>query len=455
MSKTKFIWLLLIAAVFICGGVFHMGWAQTNKDKLASRKEEISKEIAKTKKLIKEYQGQQRSVTNEISLINDEIALREQLIQEYQADAGKIGENMIHNEKEIEQLHEKVDLIKKEYSDMIYNGYKHRGSYSKLAFILSSKDFYQAIRRVDFLRQYTEQRKFQLNEIYSASAEIQNIQGLLESQRSEKIILGQSEAEEKTEIALSKAEQEVKLKSLVAEESKLREIQKKQERERQQLKAKIQEIINAEAEAERKRQEQIRKAELNRIAEEKRKSEEKRKQEIAADGSKTTTLPDPPKASVESETLKIERAPETIAANQSFEKNKGALPWPVSAGAIQSKFGRHAHESIKELEVNNNGVDFLTSANAEVKSVFSGKVTSVFNIPGAGYNIIVTHGTYKTVYSGLTNANVSVGSQVSSGQSLGTVMDSGEGYLLHFELWRINETGIGTPQNPELWIKRR
>jgi murein DD-endopeptidase MepM/ murein hydrolase activator NlpD len=48
-----------------------------------------------------------------------------------------------------------------------------------------------------------------------------------------------------------------------------------------------------------------------------------------------------------------------------------------------------------------------------------------------------------------------VGSQVSSGQSLGTVMDSGEGYLLHFELWRINETGIGTPQNPELWIKRR
>jgi murein DD-endopeptidase MepM/ murein hydrolase activator NlpD len=105
--------------------------------------------------------------------------------------------------------------------------------------------------------------------------------------------------------------------------------------------------------------------------------------------------------------------------------------------------------------VNNNGLDFLTSVNAEVKSVFSGKVTSVFNIPGAGYNIIITHGTYKTVYSGLSSSNVSVGGQVSAGQVLGNVIDSGDGYILHFELWRINESGVGAPQNPELWIKRR
>jgi murein DD-endopeptidase MepM/ murein hydrolase activator NlpD len=89
-----------------------------------------------------------------------------------------------------------------------------------------------------------------------------------------------------------------------------------------------------------------------------------------------------------------------------------------------------------------------------VLAVFAGTVSSIFSIPGAGQNIIVTHGSYKTVYSGLNNVTVSVGDKVSLKQKLGTVLFDGEEYTLHFEIWKVN-TETGVAQNPELWIKKR
>jgi murein DD-endopeptidase MepM/ murein hydrolase activator NlpD len=113
---------------------------------------------------------------------------------------------------------------------------------------------------------------------------------------------------------------------------------------------------------------------------------------------KTTTAA--PAAETAKKTTAIALAPETVLLNKDFEKNKGALPWPVSAGVITSHFGKHAHPSLAQVTVNNNGVDFTTDKNASALAVFSGKVTSIFSIPGAGQNVIVTHGSYKTVYSG-------------------------------------------------------
>jgi murein DD-endopeptidase MepM/ murein hydrolase activator NlpD len=147
-------------------------------------------------------------------------------------------------------------------------------------------------------------------------------------------------------------------------------------------------------------------------------------------------------------------APETVLVNKDFEKNKGALPWPVSAGVITSHFGKHAHPSLAQVVVNNNGVDFTTEKGANALAIFGGKVTSIFNIPGAGQNVIVTHGSYKTVYSGLETVVVKIGDAVSTKQKLGTVMYDGEDYTLHFEVWKVGAEA-GAAQNPELWIKKR
>jgi murein DD-endopeptidase MepM/ murein hydrolase activator NlpD len=255
-------------------------------------------------------------------------------------------------------------------------------------------------------------------------------------------------------VEADKTEQQQRLQALKKEESKLRKQQDKQKADRDKLTARIQSVIA----------EEIRKENEKKMAEEKKAAAalaakdaaSKKTNSAASTGSTSATKTTAAAPATEStkKTTAIALAPETVLLNKDFEKNKGALPWPVSAGIITSHFGKHAHASLAQVTVNNNGVDFTTDKNASALAVFSGKVTSIFNIPGAGQNVIVTHGSYKTVYSGLETVSVNIGDAVSAKQKLGTVMYDGEDYTLHFEVWKVG-ADAGSAQNPELWIKKR
>jgi septal ring factor EnvC (AmiA/AmiB activator) len=458
----------LLLLILICSGItFQWAYAQTKKSELTSRRTELNNEIARTKQLIKEYQADQRNASAEVSLLNEQIRLREELIQSINSEVGTIDGEIKNGEGRVIELEGSIEDLKAEYAKMIYNSYKQRSSYSKIAFILSSSDFFQAVKRVQLLKQYAENRKFHAQQMKDAQQEISENISMLEGNKQTKLALSNDELNERNEIALNKSEQQKKLEFLKSEEGKLREVQRQKEIERRQLTAKIEEVVRQEIAAENER---VRKkeAEKARLAEEKRKEEQRRAEANAkaannasANATGSSTSPKaitpvaviPPKPT-ENATPKIVNAPEVVLASTVFEQNKGSLPWPISSGAIGSKFGRHAHETISGIEVNNKGVDFITSANAEIYTVFSGTVTSVFNIQGAGMNVIVTHGAYKTVYSGLQNVSVAIGAKLNAKDKIGTVADNGEGYVLHFELGKVSDAGW-VPQNPELWLKRR
>lgn len=468
LNKSHVSYALLVLILVCSGMTFQWVFAQTKKAELTSRRNELNNEIARTKQLIKEYQADQRNASAELSLLNEQIRLREELIQSINSEVGTIDGEIKNGEGRVVDLEASIQDLKAEYAKMIYNSYKQRSSYSKIAFILSSSDFFQAVKRVQLLKQYAENRKFHAQQMKDAQLEIAENISMLEGNKQTKLALSSDEQSERNEIALNKSEQQKKLEFLKSEEGKLREEQRQKEIERRQLTTKIEEIVRQEIAAENER---IRKqeAEKARLAEEKRKEDQRRaaanataSNNASANASGTTApvktntpvaVVTPPKPVVNA-TPKMESAPEVVLANTVFEQNKGSLPWPVASGAVGSKFGRHAHESIAGIEVNNKGVDFITSANAEIFTVFNGTVTSVFNIQGAGMNVIVTHGAYKTVYSGLQNVYVSVGAKVSTKDKIGTVADNGEGYVLHFELGKVSEAGW-VPQNPELWLKRR
>ncbi len=459
----------LLVLILVCSGItFQWVFAQTKKAELTSRRSELNEEIARTKQLIKEYQADQRNASAELSLLNEQIRLREELIRSINAEVGTIDNEIKTGEGRVVELEKSIQDLKSEYAKMIYNSYKQRSSYSKLAFILSSTDFFQAVKRVQLLKQYAENRKFHAQQMKNGQLEISENISMLEGNKRTKLSLSSAELSERNEIAQNKVQQQEKLTLLKSEEGKLREVQRQKELERRQLTAKIEEVVRQEIAVENER---IRKqeAEKARAADEKRKEDQRRAtanataSDNASANATGTSAPvktkapsaavTPPKP-IENAAPKFESAPEVVLANTVFEQNKGSLPWPVPSGAIGSKFGRHAHESIAGIEVNNKGVDFITSANAEIFTVFNGTVTSVFNIQGAGMNVIVTHGAYKTVYSGLQNVYVSVGSKVNTKDKIGNVADNGEGYVLHFELGKVSEAGW-VPQNPELWLKRR
>jgi murein DD-endopeptidase MepM/ murein hydrolase activator NlpD len=352
-------------------------------------------------------------------------------------------------------MESQVKQMKKEYGRMIYNAFRQRTSYDKLMYIFASADFHQAYKRLKMTQRYAEARKKQAFMILGKQEEIKSSVDELERDKTNKALLADAKEQERKEVEADKTEQQQRLQALKKEESKLRKQQDKQKADRDKLTARIQSVIA----------EEIRKENEKKMAEEKKaaaalaakESTSKKTTSSAAtsvSAAATKSAAAAPAAETAKKTTAIALAPETVLVNKDFEKNKGALPWPVSAGVITSHFGKHAHPSLAQVTVNNNGVDFTTDKNASALAVFSGKVTSIFNIPGAGQNVIVTHGSYKTVYSGLETVSVNIGDAVSAKQKLGTVMYDGEDYTLHFEVWKVG-ADAGAAQNPELWIKKR
>jgi septal ring factor EnvC (AmiA/AmiB activator) len=407
-----------------------IGWTQSagKKADLQRQKEEISQKIALTRKLIKESESNQKVTSRQLAVLAEELKYREQLLRGINREIGDIGSDIVHKEGEVRGLNQKLSALKREYAEMIYQAYRNRGSYDKLMFIFSAKDFNQAIARFKLMQRYAEARHQYVERMSQTKAKLSESIQTLEINKKNKELLATEKSKEKDAISENRKSHEVKLSELRKEEKKLREQQRKQESDRRKLTAMIEEVIRKEIEAERLK------------------------------ASKSSTAGESPKSSgsnaVAAPTKTFELAPETKLANADFEKNKGALPWPVSAGVVTSHFGRHPHASIPGIEVNNNGVDFTTENGASVLAVFAGNVSSVFQIPGAGYNVIITHGTYKSVYSGLAHVNVKVGDKVSLKQTLGTVLFDGEENTLHFEIWKVNAER-GQAQNPESWIRSR
>jgi septal ring factor EnvC (AmiA/AmiB activator) len=132
------------------------------------------------------------------------------------------------------------------------------------------------------------------------------------------------------------------------------------------------------------------------------------------------------------------------ALNASFEKNRGALPWPVN-GFVISHFGPNRWG---DIDYNNPGVTIGAKVGESVKAVFKGEVTLVSYIDDK-QAVFIKHGKYFTVYSNLGSASVKKGDDVETGQVIGKagVNDEGQGQV-DFILMKESDN-----VNPESWLK--
>lgn len=122
-----------------------------------------------------------------------------------------------------------------------------------------------------------------------------------------------------------------------------------------------------------------------------------------------------------------------------------SLVRPVS-GIVTSRFG--SRESIRDYA--HRGLDIATSTGTPYRAAAAGTVTRAGFNNSYGYMIIISHGNgVETVYGHSSQLLVSVGQQVTQGQTIGKVGSTGDstGPHLHFEV-RVN----GVLQNPENYI---
>ena len=145
---------------------------------------------------------------------------------------------------------------------------------------------------------------------------------------------------------------------------------------------------------------------------------------------------------------------ETSLNNKGFEANKGRLPWPVSKGEITKGYGKQPHPIHPGVYTYNNGVDITTVKGATVRAVYSGVVSSVIVIPGAGKAVIIAHGNYRTIYSNLQETYVQQGDKVIAKQEIGALLVGQNGTVsdVHFEIRKITNDGQIQNLNPTYWL---
>lgn len=380
-----------------------------DKAELQKERDRISNEISLTNKLLKETRSTRNKEEAELSLINKKIHLREDLISSLRGEVSMYNRKIKANKADIEKLEGEIEIQKANYAKAIKLAQRTNRNEDKLMYIFASQDFFQAVRRVRSLQQYAKYRQDQVIQIKKSQEDLNTLnQSLLDVIEEKDVILG-SEQKAKADLSDDFKDQQKAVSGLKQEEKSLTKKLKDQEKKRNKLNKEIQRIIEAEIRASKK----------------------------GNDGVFALT-------------------PEAAALSANFESNKGKLPWPVERGVITSRFGNNPHPVLGGITVPNNGINIATNSKAIVRTIFEGTVSAVFSIPGAGQNVIINHGGYRTVYSNLQEVLVTKNQKVDSKQSIGSVLtDEATGKTeAHLEIWKVDQSGT-SKQNPAVWILKQ
>jgi septal ring factor EnvC (AmiA/AmiB activator) len=396
------------------------------RKELEQKRKELVAKIQDTKKVLEETRTKQDKTLKQLKAISRQIKTRENIINNVQEQIALISEQISLKQDTVTKLKQDLAVLKEDYAQNILAAYKTRNVYDKMMFIFSAKSFNQALKRIQYLNQYSDYRKNQAQLILDKQNElIAQLNEMLAIKR-EKMSLINMKEEEKDALEIDKREESDVLTSLQKKEKELRKQLAENEKAAKKLTRAIEEMIARE------------------IEEARRKEEEARKREAA----KNTVKKEPAKTAEPSKDMYL--TPEALKLSNDFEGNKNNLPWPVEKGYITQTFGTHPHPTLKGVVVNSNGVDIATQKGASVRAVFKGTVKSVFIVPGFQSIVLVGHGKYYTAYAHLSNVSVKVGQEVDSKQIIGTVYtdEEEESTEVHFEIYNVK-----SKLDPELWLK--
>jgi septal ring factor EnvC (AmiA/AmiB activator) len=426
------------------------------KKELQKQKIRLLDEIELANKILGETKADKEASLGNIQTVEQKIKLRERLLVNLNKEVKLLDKDIEALSNSVDTLNAQVERQKAAYAEMIQQAYKSRSQYSRLMFVLSSANFNQALKRLEYMKQYAEFRRRQVAQIEEKQAELNDkIKELNRQKLRKEALRGQMQVEQ-GKLEAERKTQEASIEKMRQRETEITSELKDKQTRAKKIETEIQRII--EAEIKRARERAIRKQieeEATRVGLQKNKDYtnrtnnkdlkaliEKKKEELRAANRPVAEKSGPV----------YSLTPEARQLAASFAANKQNLPWPVKRGIVTSKFGKQRHPIATGVTINNTGIDITTEQNALALSSFKGEVTSIVRIPGGAFAVIISHGNYFTVYQNLTALSVADGDQIQSGQAIGTVFYNPQEQrsMLHFEVWKDNK-----PQDPSPWLARR
>lgn len=415
--------------------------AQTNKliKELESKRGMLQKQITESETLLKTTKKTVSSQLNGLAALTGQIEERKRYILTINKDVEAINRELNSLERQLTRLQRDLKDKKKKYESSVQYLYKNRSIEEKLMFIFSAQSLAQTYRRMRYVREYATYQRLQGEEILKKQEQVNKKKQELKQVRTAKEGLLKEREAEKSKLESQEKEKRTLLASLQKKQQSLQKELAKKRREAGQLNARIDRLIAEEIEKARKRAAE----EARREAAARKKSNEKPDKSATA-----STSPKPKSAPLESYTLS--KADRELSG--SFAGNRGKLPMPITGPyIITSHYGQYSVEGLRNVKLDNKGIDIQGKPGAQARAIFDGKVAAVFKLNGL-FNILVRHGNYISVYCNLSSASVKQGDNVTTKQTLGRIFSDGADNgrtVLHFQLRKEKEK-----LNPEPWLNR-
>ncbi|WP_291595976.1 murein hydrolase activator EnvC family protein [Bacteroides sp.] len=414
--------------------------AQSNKliRELESKRGALQKQIAESESILKDTKKDVGSQLNGLAALTGQIEERKRYILAINNDVDAIERELNSLERQLRALEKDLKDKKKKYEASVQYLYKNKSIEEKLMFIFSAKNLGQTYRRMRYVREYATYQRLQGEEILKKQEQIRKKKAERQQVKAAKENLLKEREGEKAKLEAQEKEKRTLVANLQKKQKGLQNEINKKRREANQLNARIDKLINEEIERARKRAQE----EARREAAARKKTEGKESQSSSGTGTAEKSKP--------LEAYTMSKADRELSGN--FAANRGKLPMPISgAYIITSHYGQYAVEGLRNVKLDNKGIDIQGKPGAQARAIFDGKVAAVFQLNGL-FNVLIRHGNYISVYCNLSSASVKIGDTVKTKQSIGQVFSDGTDNgrtVLHFQLRREKEK-----LNPEPWLNR-
>ncbi len=387
--------ILLIPQIFV---------AQTQKiSELENKRKILKEEILKINSLLIDNSKKKKNAFSDLENLTFKIIRKEELIKLTNQQINLLNSDVKKNEEKIEKLNIEILRARKDYAKMIFNSYKSRLKESRLMFLLSSQNFLQAFKRSQYFDQFSKSRREIASSIQSNVKNVKASNDTLKIKISQKEYLIESNEIEKKKLSNEKKDQNNLINSLSKRESSYKK----------QINDKQKQALLLDKEIDRLIKEAIRESNKN----------------------SSSTI--------------FSLTPEGKALAESFSNNKGNLPWPVERGIVIQKFGLQTHPVVRTTKIKSNGIVIATNENANVRTVFKGKVLSILKFKGSNLTVLIQHGNYISVYKNLSKVYVNKGQDVESLEIIGQVFSNNSDSKTTLQFSIFNNT---TALDPYLWI---
>ena len=155
---------IFASILLLLGG--NLLFAQSDKQQqLEQQRRDLLNQIAQINKLRQSNKKQEINILNQVEDLDQKIKVREDLIRVTNRQANLLTREINTNINKISTLRDELQQLKEDYAQMIRKSYKSKSSQSRIMFLLSSENFLQAYKRVKYMKQYSNYRHKQGEQI--------------------------------------------------------------------------------------------------------------------------------------------------------------------------------------------------------------------------------------------------------------------------------------------------